>query len=203
MIGSTHFYTRSMAPDAYIPVIFNAGSAAVSQMTTEMLSYASPRRLLAFIVIAGLTVFGVLRFCVCIDYAAVSKHRPYILDFNGWLSIAPFSPPPLLRSIVRLSGFHDEVNAFHVAPRHAPSRFFTENDGGYQTRRGQHVMAAPVATPSISSFVGGALRTKYPYWYMAAYESESVYLSYLFPNRRVHVRYKKESRVNHWNPALV
>ena len=84
----------------------------------------------------------------------------------------------LLRSTDRLSGFH-KLRAFHVELMHAPSQFSTENDGGYQTRRGQHGIAAPVATPSIRQFVGGALRTQYPY--KAAYESESIHLSYLAP----------------------
>ena len=129
--------------------------------------------------LGGLIVLEALRSCVCIDYDAVSKHRPYLLDCKGWVSIAPFPPPRLLRSIDRLSGFHDKLHAFHVALMHAPSQFSTENDGGYHTRRGQHGMAAPVATPSVNSSVGGALRTQYPY--KAAYESESIYISYIAP----------------------
>ena len=146
-----------------------------------MLSCASPGRLFYLHRLAVDSSWSPALLRVCRLFCC-TKTSTYILDCKGWVSIAPFPPPPLLRSIDRLSGFHDKLHAFHVALMHAPSQFFAENDGRYQTRRGQHGMAAPVAAPSVSSSVGGALRTQYPY--KAACESESIYLSYLPPQRQ-------------------
>ena len=96
--------------------------------------------------LVSLIVLGVLRSCVCIDYCCCNKTSTFFLDCEGWVSIAPLPPPRILRSTDQLQDSHDKLHAYHVALLHAACQLSTENDGGYQTRRGQHGMAAPVAT---------------------------------------------------------